>query len=323
MGAATTALDVKSLTKVFHERGNKSVKAVDSISFQVNQGEVLGLLGPNGAGKTTTIKCILGLMRPDTGEIRVFGENEACYPRAQNMSAVLEGSRVYWRLTVWENILFARLHGVTSREDKAHFENLIRLFSLEDKRNVEVRKLSQGMKQKTSIVCTLARRTPVVFLDEPTLGLDVETSLELRHVLKQLASEENRTIIVSSHNMDVIQDVCRRVIILSQGRIVADDHISDLVSLFKTKAYRIILLEPVPEGLEEALASRFKGATVTGDGRRTEVEINLLENDDIYTLMDILRDRGAIIDEISNEETDLEKAFLEIVRRERNNHESS
>ncbi|HCD41474.1 MAG: ABC transporter ATP-binding protein [Bacillota bacterium] len=327
MGAATTALDVKSLTKVFHERGNKSVKAVDSISFQVNQGEVLGLLGPNGAGKTTTIKCILGLMRPDTGEIRVFGENvEACYPRVlRNMSAVLEGSRnLYWRLTVWENILFfARLHGVTSREDKAHFENLIRLFSLEDKRNVEVRKLSQGMKQKTSIVCTLARRTPVVFLDEPTLGLDVETSLELRHVLKQLASEENRTIIVSSHNMDVIQDVCRRVIILSQGRIVADDHISDLVSLFKTKAYRIILLEPVPEGLEEALASRFKGATVTGDGRRTEVRVNLLENDDIYTLMDILRDRGAIIDEISNEETDLEKAFLEIVRRERNNHESS
>lgn len=143
----------------------------------------------------------------------------------------------------------------------------------------------------------------------------METSLELRHVLKQLASEENRTIIVSSHNMDVIQDVCRRVIILSQGRIVADDHISDLVSLFKTKAYRIILLEPVPEGLEEALASRFKGATVTGDGRRTEVRVNLLENDDIYTLMDILRDRGAIIDEISNEETDLEKAFLEIVRR--------
>ena len=179
MGAATTALDVKSLTKVFHERGNKSVKAVDSISFQVNQGEVLGLLGPNGAGKTTTIKCILGLMRPDTGEIRVFGENvEACYPRVlRNMSAVLEGSRnLYWRLTVWENILFfARLHGVTSREDKAHFENLIRLFSLEDKRNVEV-KLSQGMKQKP-VSCTLARRTPVVFLDEPTLGLDVKHPL--------------------------------------------------------------------------------------------------------------------------------------------------
>ena len=97
------------------------------------------------------------------------------------------------------------------------------------------------MKQKTSVVCALARRTPLVFLDEPTLGLDVETSLELRVVLKQLAAEENRTIIVSSHNMDVIQDVCGRVIILSQGRVVADNYVSDLVNLFKTKAYRITL----------------------------------------------------------------------------------
>ncbi len=326
MSKTATALDVTSLTKVFHERGNKSVKAVDNVSFHVRQGEVLGLLGPNGAGKTTTIKCILGLMRPNEGDIKVFGESvEAHYPRIlKNMSAVLEGSRnLYWRLTVWENILFfAGLHGVTSRDNRAHFEHLIRLFSLEDKRDVEVRKLSQGMKQKTSVVCALARRTPLVFLDEPTLGLDVETSLELRAVLKQMASEENRTIIVSSHNMDVIQDVCKRVIILSQGRIVADDHVSDLVSLFETKAYRITLLEPVPEGLQEALASRFRGATVTGNGTTTEVKVNLLENDDIYVLMDILRDRGAIIDEISHEETDLEKAFLEIVRRERNNHES-
>ena len=326
MSKTATALDVTSLTKVFHERGNRSVKAVDNVSFHVRQGEVLGLLGPNGAGKTTTIKCILGLILSNAGEILVFGENvKEHYPRIlKSMSAVLEGSRnLYWRLTVWENILFfSGLHGVTSREDKAHFDHLIRLFSLEDKRNVEVRKLSQGMKQKTSVVCALARRTPLVFLDEPTLGLDVETSLELRAVLKQLASEENRTIIVSSHNMDVIQDVCQRVIILSQGRVVADNYVTDLVSLFETKAYRITLLEPVPEGLQEALASRFRGATVTSDATITEVNVNLLENDDIYVLMGILRDAGAIIDRISHEETDLEKAFLEIVRKERNNDES-
>lgn len=326
MGKTDTALEVTSLAKTFRDRGKKDVKAVDDISFQVKQGEALGLLGPNGAGKTTTIKCILGLIRPNAGEISVFGENvKANYPRIlKNMSAVLEGSRnLYWRMTVWENILFfSGLHGVTSREDKAHFDHLIRLFSLEDKRDVEVRKLSQGMKQKTSVVCALARRTPLVFLDEPTLGLDVETSLELRAVLKQLASEENRTIVVSSHNMDVIQDVCQRVVILSSGRVVADNYVSDLVNLFKTKAYRITLREPVSESLEEALASGFKGATVTSDGTIAELNVNLLEHDDIYVLMDILRDRGAIIDEISHEETDLEKAFLEIVRRERNNHES-
>lgn len=326
MNKTDVALEVKSLTKAFHDSGKKKVKAVDNVSFQVKQGEVIGLLGPNGAGKTTTIKCILGIMRPNSGHISVFGDDaQSHYPRIlNNMSAVLEGSRnIYWRLTVWENILFfAGLHGVTSRDNKTHFEHLIRLFSLEDKRNVEVRKLSQGMKQKTSIVCALARRTPLVFLDEPTLGLDVETSLELRAVLKQLAAEENRTIIVSSHNMDVIQDICQRVIILSQGRVVADNYVSDLVNFFKTKAYRLTLRGSIPDGLEEALTSKFTGITATCDGASTEVKVNLLEDNDIYILMDILRDAGAIIDEISHEETDLEKAFLEIVRRERNNDES-
>ena len=326
MNKTDTALEVSSLTKVFHDRGKKEVKAVDNVSFKVKQGEVIGLLGPNGAGKTTTIKCILGIMRPNSGHISVFGNDaQSHYPRILNkMSAVLEGSRnIYWRLTVWENILFfSGLHGVTADKDRAHFDHLIKLFSLEDKKNVEVRKLSQGMKQKTSIVCALARRTPLVFLDEPTLGLDVETSLELRSVLKQLATKENRTIIVSSHNMDVIQDICQRVIILSQGRVVADNRVSDLVNLFKTKAYRLTLRGSVPESLEEALASRFTGITVTSDGASTEVKVNLLEDNDIYILMDILRDAGAIIDEISHEETDLEKAFLEIVRKERNNNES-
>ena len=186
MSETPTALEVASLTKVFRERGTKDVKAVDNVSFHVRQGEVLGLLGPNGAGKTTTIKCILGLIRPNAGDILVFGKSiEAHYPRIlKKMCAVLEGSRnLYWRLTVWENILFfAGLHGVTSREDKAHFEYLIRLFSLEDKRNVEVRKLSQGMTQKACVVCASVRRTPLVFLEEPTLGLNVETSLELQAV---------------------------------------------------------------------------------------------------------------------------------------------
>ena len=323
MGKTPTALEVTSLTKVFRDRGKTEVKAVEDVSFYVKQGEVLGLLGPNGAGKTTTIKCILGLMRPDSGDISVLGENvKTHYPQIlKNMSAVLEGSRnLYWRLTVWENILFfSGLHGVTSNEDKMHFRHLIDLFSLQDKKHVEVRKLSQGMKQKTSVVCALARRTPLVFLDEPTLGLDVETALELRTVLKQLASEENRTIIVSSHNMDVIQDICQRVIILSSGRIITDDYVSHLVNLFKTKAYRIILREAAPTGLEEALSSRFTGVSVTEDGTNARVTVNLIEDNDIYILMNIMRSAGVTIDEISHEETDLEKAYLELVRRERNN----
>lgn len=323
MSTSDGALQVQSMTKVFRDRGGATVRAVDGVSFEVKRGEVLGLLGPNGAGKTTSIKCILGLMRPDSGQITLLGQDvQAAYPRIlQKMSAVLEGSRnLYWRMSVWENVsFFAALHGVRSSEDQKYFGHLLKLFGLEEKRHTEVRKLSQGMKQKASVVCALARRTPLVFLDEPTLGLDVETSLELRSVLKQLAREEERTFVVSSHDMDVIQDVCGRVVIMSSGRVVVDDKVSHLMSLFRTRAYRIGLRGSAPQALEEQLAQEFAGVEVAyGDGDAdSEVRVSLSEDGDIYRLMDILRSADAVIDEITHEEVDLEKVYLEIVREER------
>ena len=321
MSIPASALQVQSLTKVFRGRGGAAVRAVDNVCFDVKRGEVLGLLGPNGAGKTTSIKCILGLMRPDSGQITVLGQDaQAAYPRILGkMSAVLEGSRnLYWRMSVWENVLFfSSLHGVTSHDDKEYFGYLLKLFSLDERRHTEVRKLSQGMKQKASVVCALARRTPMVFLDEPTLGLDVETSLELRSVLKRLAREEERTFVVSSHDMDVIQDVCGRVVIMSSGRVVVDDQVSHLMSLFRTKAYRIKLRGPASEGLEERLAPEFAGARVTDGEADAEIRVTLSEDGDIYRLMDILRSADAVIDEISHEDADLERVYLEIVREER------
>jgi len=156
----------------------------------------------------------------------------------------------------------------------------------------------------------------LVFLDEPTLGLDVETSLELRSVLKQLAREEERTFVVSSHDMDVIQDVCGRVVIMSSGRVVVDDKVSHLMSLFRTRAYRIGLRGPASQALEERLAQAFAGVQVAyGDGDAdSEVRVSLSEDGDIYRLMDILRSADAVIDEITHEEVDLEKVYLEIVR---------
>lgn len=323
---AMPALEVRQVSKTYQERGKPGVKAVDNVSFSVAQNEVVGLLGPNGAGKTTIIKCILGLMRPDSGEISVFGQDvQPNYPRIlQKMSAVLEGSRnLYWRLTVWENVrFFSGLNGISSKESHDYFEYLIRLFSLEDKQDVEVRKLSQGMKQKTSVVCALARRTPLLFLDEPTLGLDVETSLELRHILNQLATEEERTIVVSSHDMDVIQDICQRVIILSGGQVIVNDQVSHLMRLFGTRAYRLSLVGGLPQGLGETLTSHFSSVSVTTNDTGVDIIINLSEPEDIYLLMDILRSFGAIIDEISHEDVDLEKVFLEVVRRGRNGHAS-
>ncbi len=317
------ALEVDRLTKVFRDRGAREVRAVDGISFQVAPGEIVGLVGPNGAGKTTTIKCILGLVRPTAGRVTILGRDVAShYPGIlSQVSAVLEGSRnLYWRMTVWENIeFFTGIHGLPRRQYRRYFEHLVERFGLADKRDVEVRKLSQGMKQKTAVVCALAKRTPLMFLDEPTLGLDVETSYELRKTLRELAGEEHRTIVLSSHNMDVVQDVCRRVIIVTAGHVVADDSIGHLIGLFKTRAYRLALRGPAPEGLEASLAAHFRGVDVQNSPYMTQVRLRLPEPDDIYMLMDLLRDAGATIEEISQEEPDLEKVFLEIVRKEKVN----
>lgn len=317
-------LQVDSLCKTFRDKGGKVVKAVDSVSFSVGKGEVVGLLGPNGAGKTTTIKCILGVMRPNSGTVRVMGTDaRAGYPGVlKHISAVLEGSRnLYWGLTVLENVrFFAGLHGISPAKGAADFRQLLETFGLMDKKDVEVRKLSQGMKQKTSVICALARRTPLVFLDEPTLGLDVETSLELRSTLRKYAREEGRTVIVSSHDMDVIQEICSRVIIMSNGKVVTDDCVSHLIDLFRTRACTVQLGVAAPDGLQAELISGFAPAEIVsaaGGDRGDQIRATLAEKDDIYRLVGLLHDRNLPIEEISYGRPDLEQVFLEIVRKER------
>jgi ABC-2 type transport system ATP-binding protein len=339
---AEAVLEVDSLTKTFQGARNASVRAVDNVSFSVKQGEVVGLLGPNGAGKTTTIKCILGLVRQDSGSVRVFGGDlRHTYPGAlRHMSAVLEGSRnLYWRLTVEENVrFFAGLNGLGLAERGSEFAQLLERFGLADKKNVEVRRLSQGMKQKTSVVCALARRTPIVFLDEPTLGLDVETSLELRDTLRSYSREEGRTVVVSSHDMDVVQQVCSRVIIMSNGRVVTDDSVAHLIDLFRTRTCTVKLGAQAGEGQQQSpqqqppqaatspagggpveippelaavLSEEFAPAEVSG----STVKVTLADSRSIYRLMDLLKAEQLPIEEIDYGAPDLEQVFLEIVRR--------
>lgn len=311
-------LEVSQLHKVFP--GKRKVHAVNDVSFTVGRGEVVGLLGPNGAGKTTIIKCVLGLVLPTSGSIQVQGKDPQARSSgaAQLMGAVLEGSRnIYWRLTPRANVrFFAGLHGLDGPAQKAYNEELLHKFGLADKADTEVRNLSSGMKQKVAVVCALAKRTPLVFLDEPTLGLDVETSYELRGLLKQLAADEQRTIVVSSHDMDVVQDVCRRVLIIAGGRLIADETVPDLLALFRSRTYRFVLEgRPDLSGLQAA----FPQAAVTASGGQTAIELLLPNRADIYRAIDLIREAGGVLESVTQPGPDLEQAFLTLVRRERDN----
>ena len=316
----TMALEVQGLTKEFRRRrGKDPVVAVRGLDLQVEPGEVVGLLGPNGAGKTTTIKCILGLMLATRGSVRVFGHDTAHNrsDAARRMSAVLEGSRnIYWRMTATENLeFFTLLHGVPAREARAYNAQLLEVFDLAGRKDVPVQELSAGMRQKVAVACALATRASLVFLDEPTLGLDLETSHELRRLLRELAASEGRTIVLSSHDMATVQDVCRRVVIVKEGRMVVDDSVANLLALFRTRAYRFTLSDGCPDGLEQRLRERFIGVTIT-PGRPVMVEAVLDRAEELYALIEILRTGGVLIDGITQREPDLKEAFLRLVRGE-------
>ncbi len=312
------ALEVKGLTKVFKRRRKEPLTAVDSLDLTIEPGSTIGLLGPNGAGKTTAIKCILGLVRPTTGQVLIWGQDPtAHYGRAiQHVSAVLEGARnIYWRMTPRENArLFAGLHGLDYRQHRDYIEGLLERFGLQEKADEPVLNLSTGMKQKVAVVCALAKQTRLVFLDEPALGLDIETSLELRSVLREMAIEGDRAIVISSHDMDVIQDVCERVVIIKEGGVIADDRVDNLLALFRTKAYRFVLSDGLPEAVKQRLAAVVPSMEIGMRGQQTELQFTLDAPDELYQVIDLIREGGSLIDSIAQKEPDLEDAFLRLIR---------
>jgi ABC-2 type transport system ATP-binding protein len=318
---AEPVLRVKNLRKVYHSRRRGDVVAVDDVSFSVYKNEVVGLLGPNGAGKTTIIKSICTILLPTSGEIWVDGVDALRNPRAalEKVTAVLEGNRnVYWRLTVRDNLeFFAGLQGQSLRSVRAYIDELIELFNLTEKVNEQARALSRGMQQKLAVACALVKRTPILLLDEPTLGLDVETSYELRWILKRMAEQGERTILLSSHDMNVVQDICERVIIINHGRIVADDRIENLQKLFTASAYRFEIEGHLSPQQQQKLTKQFDIIKISTDGSRTIIEAELLDSQKVYEIIDVLRENGCQLESVGKQYPDLEEIFLRIVKGEK------
>ncbi|WP_135364240.1 ABC transporter ATP-binding protein [Halosimplex halophilum] len=329
---AAPALSVRGLSKTFGD-GDEAVRAVDGVSLDVDPGTVVGVLGPNGAGKTTLIKSILGLVVADEGDVRVagtdvYGDPQSAYAR---VGAMLEGARnVYWRLTVRENLeYFAAIGGESPAAVRDRHGALLDQLSLAEKADTPVNDLSRGQKQKVSLACALARDVEVAFLDEPTLGLDVASSVDLRREIRRLADQEETTIVLSSHDMDVVQEICDRVVIMADGEVVADDAVEDLIDVFRTFAYRVVAGRAgaaagadasIHEGTDPQLAddTRERLREVYGVdeferlGDRTAFEVSLGDPERLYDLMDELRAADLTVYEVESVDPDLEEVFLEL-----------
>ncbi len=213
------AVEVKGLTKKFN-----SFTAVDNVSLEIEEGEVFGLLGPNGAGKTTTIRMLACLISPTAGSATVTGYDIHRDPMKvrQSVGILTENPSLYERLTAYENMnFFAEAYGVEDMNQRQErIKELLEFFNLWDRRNDKVGTFSKGMKQKLAIVRATVHKPPVLFLDEPTAGLDPQSAKEIRDLMAQLSIHEKRTILLCTHHLEDAEKLCRRVMIMNKGRCV-------------------------------------------------------------------------------------------------------
>ncbi|HKW73820.1 MAG TPA: ABC transporter ATP-binding protein [Candidatus Dormibacteraeota bacterium] len=313
MNVRSSAIEIETLTKIYG-KGATALKAVDGITLHVPPGQIIGLLGPNGAGKTTTIKLICGLVTPTAGTVRLNGY-DIRRQRSQavlQLGAVLEGGRnVYWSLSAWQNLIyFGRLKGLSSSEISPRAERLLRDLGLWDVRHAPVGGFSRGMQQKVAVAAALITDPPILLLDEPTIGLDVEAARTVKDWMVGLAYEQHKTVVLTTHQLDMAQELADRVAVVRKGQIIADLPVPELLARFRQESYRIVLgIHSDLRGLELPA-----GITVSHEDGSTELTASALGERDLYSLLARLGEANLPLRSVSPIEPDLEEVFLRLLR---------
>jgi len=211
------AVEILGLTKWYGD-----ILAVDHLNLEVKEGEIFGFLGPNGAGKTTTIKMLTGLVKPSEGTAKIFGFEISKEARdaKRNMGIVWEESNIYPELSAWENLMFSgEIYHVGKKERQARGVDLLKKFGLYDRRNDKVGGFSKGMKRRVAISMALMNRPRLLFLDEPTTGLDIQSSIVIREAIRE-ENKNGTTVFLTTHNLEEANLMCDRVAIINKGKII-------------------------------------------------------------------------------------------------------
>ncbi len=230
-------IEVKNLVKQY-----KELKAIDNLSFEVHEGEILGLLGPNGSGKSTTINCILSLLNYSRGTIKIFGKDMKpdAYDIKSKIGVVFQDVSVFDELTVYENIdYFCGLYIKDKLTRKQYIEDAIKLVGLEDFKKFYPKKLSGGLLRRLNIACGIAHKPKLIFLDEPTVAVDPQSRNNILDGIKKLR-DNGATIVYTTHYMEEVEILCDRVIILDKGKILATGTTDELKELTKIEEKVIV-----------------------------------------------------------------------------------
>jgi ABC-2 type transport system ATP-binding protein len=227
-------------------RDYKTVAAVDGVSFSIDRGEMVGYIGPNGAGKSTSIKMLTGILVPSSGQIRINGFVPFRQRRhyVKTIGVVFgQRTQLWWDIAVIESFkLLRRIYDVSQPDFDARMERFDEILNIRDYLHTPVRKLSLGERMRCDLAAALLHNPPLLFLDEPTIGLDVVAKDHIRQFLRAINREFRTTVLLTTHDLDDIEELCRRIMIIDHGRVLYDGQLSDLKSrLLRTKQIKFIL----------------------------------------------------------------------------------
>ncbi|RLD05363.1 MAG: ATP-binding protein [Chloroflexota bacterium] len=304
----TNAIEVEDLTKYYGK-----FLAVDHINFTVEKGEVFGFLGPNGAGKSTTQRMLTTLLTPTEGHIHVFGHDLAhdAYPAKRQIGLVPEESNVYTELTAWDNLMFtAKLYRVPHAQRVANVQKLLETFGLWEKKDIKADEFSKGMRRRLSIAMAIIHKPTLLFLDEPTPGLDAQSTRAIHDLVRQL-NAEGTTVFLTTHQIEEANQLCDRVAIIDHGEIAAIDTPERLKQTFQRVQSIEVALEPDWKKHQQELAALPGVITIIKAGDKCR----LYTQDPSALLLEFMRyveEQKLRIVSLSTLGASLEDAFLEI-----------
>jgi ABC-2 type transport system ATP-binding protein len=301
-------IDVKELTKRFN-----GITAVNGISFEVFEGELFGFLGPNGAGKTTTISILTGLARPDSGTIRISGLDCTKNPKAAQhlMGIVPDESNLYPELSGFDNLCFcASLYGMPKRERQKRARELLETFGLADAANRKFSGYSKGMKRKLTIAAGIIHRPSVLFLDEPTTGIDVSSARQIRQLIAEL-HRSGTTIFLTTHYIEEAERLCGRIAFIVKGKIVNIDLVANLLQPEQERKALLIAVSNSTNDLCGKLSTAFPSFQFQAISTE-QIQVETVNTISIGPLVRFIEEQGAEVIEARRLRPSLEEVFVRV-----------
>ena len=305
-------IEVKGLTKEY-----KELKAVDDLSFDVYEKEILGLLGPNGSGKSTTINSILSLLKYSSGSIKIFGKEmtPSAYDIKRDIGVIFQEVAVFEELTVYDNIdYFCGLYIRDKKKRREYVEEAIEVVGIGDYKKFYPKQLSGGLLRRLNIACGIAHKPKLIFLDEPTVAVDPQSRNHILEGIKKLR-ENGATILYTTHYMEEVEQICDRIIIIDKGKIIAEGSSDSLKRLANIEEKISAEIHSLPEKAVED-AKKLKYATdAVYDG--TTLSVSYSEGrDNLTRMVDFLRNNNYHYKKLYSERPTLNDVFLELTGKE-------